>query len=63
LADRLSTRTPSLVPERVYKWAVGWIYEIGGIMRSRNFIASNAAYGLLGIGKMLVFGQQTPKRR
>lgn len=66
IADILSKRTPLILPSSIYEWAVGWVSEIGSTMRSRNFIATNIAYGLLTITKMAIMpgmlGQKTQKK-
>jgi len=66
IADTLSKRTPLILPSSMYEWAVGWISEIGSTMRSRNFIATNIAYGALGLVKLAIMpkmlGQRTQKK-
>ena len=63
LAKLLAKRESIVVPKRLYGWGVEWLAEIGSIIRSRSFIASNLAYGIIGASKMVVFGQKDRSRK
>jgi len=43
LAIFLKKRKPLIVSETFYGWAVGWIEEVGTLIRSRSVIAGLAA--------------------
>ena len=58
IAKLLEKRKAIVLPDRLYNWATDWVNEVGTIVRSRSFIASNLAYGLIGVGKLAIFGQK-----
>ena len=62
VAKILSKRESTIIPKRIYNWGVEWIAEVGAIIRSRNFIASNLAYGIIGASKAIAFGQQERRK-
>lgn len=40
LALFLSSRKPIILPKLIYDWAVGWVYDIGTTLRSRDMMVS-----------------------
>ena len=51
LAKTLHERSPLLIPEDLYHWTVGWVEDVGVVIRSReykvNIFASGVTYTVL----------------
>jgi len=60
LAARLRERKPLIVPETIYDWAVGWVEDVGTIMRSRATIASVIASGIYYVILFELIGRLVP---
>ncbi len=50
LAEILARRRPILIGEEGYMWLVGWVADVGRILRSRETIAYTIAYTVLNMG-------------
>lgn len=40
VAEILLNRKPILIPQVWYDWAIGWLYDIGKTLRSRDMMVS-----------------------
>ena len=43
IALRLEKRKPLIIPEAYYRWAVGWIKDVGTVLRSREMMVYTVA--------------------